>query len=1436
MDVQCPHCESAYTIDSELIPSSGAIIACPACSKDILIEASAVSEADSSRPIVGDTNQDGNEQLPAHEEKETLSEKAPVSEHVPHIFIDNSTKSGPTLEGADADTFIGTKPSIELPTTFTGEAEQSSSPLEPKNNSNDNSEDDDEHFEVDIELQNPNALRTNASQNKNGNTFVEASDTKGLELGTGLSSEVIALAPPQNLKGLKIESHLDSSDARSSVLLPPKHTGQLPIVALPSLDDLPPSQDSSKQNVSVDDRVEQPNRPQPPLHTEALPVVDLASPNDALIPSEDSVSLFEDAPLQEENQSSQPIVALPSIALPSIGSVEGQNNNAPLPQVEVPGLSAPAIQLEAAPPSIELTNIEIPNISLPSLEASVELPEADVALALPNIEQPSLEVPNVELPPADVAPALPNIELPSLALPDFEPTDFESPPTNIPKVETPIVALPNAALPNLDLPDLQLPSSNNAEERPKIEPQNRQGFDGNNTNDPAPNAQFSPSHAMTTPPHSIDAPAPELVIPQKEVEALPDRGFRPQSTASIAKEAIKRSSSARILVFALPLALLVCMGGALVHTFTPYGWFGVDFFTSKSESPPLASKADIESNASKSNASGAGVQKAEDALPKKSEHGKVLTSLELFSQGDYTALRSLFESEKKEDKIAAALILSAWHHDDSAELYLNSLNRDSLDAVQKSLIQSSIEISKTEFSKAQNRLTKLSKKKNTNKALSTDVLVLLKAISELEQKQYKQARKTLSTFTPQVSKASFVHELDALIHIEESKTAHKPVNGDENDSLNRKQLLKSPKIALALAQEELKKHSLTRETQTELLEHLNAVKEVMSPRDRQAGYNVLAEHALNEGAYTQSHGWRVMKASVGALKVDNLTLWNAYNNHDRDTLSKLIPKLEVINADTNSKGTNPESTNPESTNPESTNQGFERDYQNELERIGKLLAIDSEDRIPQGKEALKKAKNEDAEFESMMHLAWSYLFAGQSDKAQSYFVQSTQLKPDAWMAQREVILYWFQRGMLSRVAKQLEILKGVVRDEKGALEMRTFLGALAARQENYSKAKKIVKDLAQVEYFDARNHQTRAKVFIAERNFDAAKSEVDKALRLDASNRDSIALAAEILGQQKNIDEAIPLLKELVEKSDSTIDDKVNLAYWLYKSGDLEKGASLAVEAKEKAPANPRRLFVEAVALAQSDPSSAFSLLNRARENAPEDLEIAFEMGRILAENNIKRSQGIHALEKVMSSPEASARAAFYLGKLNRSSRGYTKAKKWFKRCTELDPKEAKCWVELGDVELKRNRATSALKYYSRAEDLDPENVELVCHRGVMLVKRLGDRRKYLKEGQKYLERCVQMNSEDSKAYATLGDVYKDQKKNQAALAAYEGYFRFKAEANESSPVCDQVKDLGQDCQALMIRARSEASNNAAKSDHNAAADTENKKSAKTLEEKKSES
>lgn len=292
------------------------------------------------------------------------------------------------------------------------------------------------------------------------------------------------------------------------------------------------------------------------------------------------------------------------------------------------------------------------------------------------------------------------------------------------------------------------------------------------------------------------------------------------------------------------------------------------------------------------------------------------------------------------------------------------------------------------------------------------------------------------------------------------------------------------------------------------------------------------------------------------------------------------------------------------------------------------------------------------------------------------------------------------------------------------------------------------------------------RIYQAQAKEDEALKLLEKLIQIEPDHVEHRRLAAGMYEQKEDFAAAVPHMEAIVRLAGGGVQDYLELADLLLRSGQIEKALQLTQRTRVLFPNNPRFVLVSAIAArALRRPEEAVNYYSKAEALAqavePELLNDSFYQtwGDLL--QNLKRyDEAAKRYQKAiaLTPPSDPKRAAVVLNNLGymwlEIDRNIDKAGEFIRRAVEFDPESAIYLDSLGWYHFKKGEFDEALRILLKTEDMlqgtnemDPEIMDHIAR----TYEKLGQKDKALS----YYERAIKMEGVSTEVRRRL-DALKD--------------------------------------------------------------------------------
>ncbi len=427
-------------------------------------------------------------------------------------------------------------------------------------------------------------------------------------------------------------------------------------------------------------------------------------------------------------------------------------------------------------------------------------------------------------------------------------------------------------------------------------------------------------------------------------------------------------------------------------------------------------------------------------------------------------------------------------------------------------------------------------------------------------------------------------------------------------------------------------------------------------------------------------------------------------------------------------------------------------------------------------------------------LAESYWHLNKTDRALEYLESASEIDPnnnDLLEFKAEIYFRMRDFKQAQTQYQKLRELNPAVADYSLALgDIARIMNNFTKALQYYEEAYAIGEDKIALELAADLSHRIR--------KYENAESYYDRLIELDTLNVDYLSALSDIKLQLGKADEAIGLVRKVIQIEGPSIERQIQLGV-LY--GELGKNAEAIKsfeglldsdstratalhflstiyrenkeygEAQKYAddlitlqPENPQGYINSAlIALEQDDPEQAIQILNPAAADFPEEYLIQYLLGLSYYQTENYKIAAVF-LDKARQLVPHSRNALHLLAIANDNLENWEISDGIYRQLIQTDSTDAQALNNYAYSLVERGEQLElSKKYAERAIDLEPEQAAYLDTYGWILFK-TGK----AKEALKYIQKSLEIDGENAEILEHLGDVYYSLRKYEKAREYYQ--------------------------------------------------------------------
>ena len=301
--------------------------------------------------------------------------------------------------------------------------------------------------------------------------------------------------------------------------------------------------------------------------------------------------------------------------------------------------------------------------------------------------------------------------------------------------------------------------------------------------------------------------------------------------------------------------------------------------------------------------------------------------------------------------------------------------------------------------------------------------------------------------------------------------------------------------------------------------------------------------------------------------------------------------------------------------------------------------------------------------ESYRILAAIYYSQHQMDKAEQVYEKIIQLDPNDLESRYAIIALYLAQGKDMRVAEQYE---NIMEAGYGTPEMQIRVGDIYLKNKSFDKAERIFSDFFKENSTDERAFLGMAKFHLTKGDTLTAINWYKKGIDTNSSFETCLEELRDLYIEQKEWDEAILLLNQVIADNADMIENYLRLGELYYSKGDTSK----AIEE-----------FAGVI------------------ERFPDDFRAYFSIGSLYYQGNLTESAEQY-LKKAIEKNKDFSRGWILLGFLYLNNHRIEDAERHFSQAIEQFPDHPDINFFIGSVLNQRRKADEAIPYLEKSIQL----------------------------------------------------------------------------------------------------------------------------------------
>ncbi len=422
---------------------------------------------------------------------------------------------------------------------------------------------------------------------------------------------------------------------------------------------------------------------------------------------------------------------------------------------------------------------------------------------------------------------------------------------------------------------------------------------------------------------------------------------------------------------------------------------------------------------------------------------------------------------------------------------------------------------------------------------------------------------------------------------------------------------------------------------------------------------------------------------------------------------------------------------------------------------------DKQKRTDKAIEVLKKAAGDfPEELKLQLLLGEMYLKNKQVDqslKTHKDLAENNPLKPEAFTARNRMARTYFVQRKIDLAKSQLDI---VLKENPKDIEAHSLRGTILLGEGKGLEAVGEFRVVVQEKPDDLKGYVSLARAHLLNKEKALALDTLKKAVNINPQHKKALDLILRLYARDNSYDDAIALLKIIVDKYPGNLFAVSRLGDFYLIKGNLEQAGKNFLQLKEKAPKNPEGFIKMSLVYGQKkDYAAAERELDGALALQPKNLNILtksldLQMFLKRPERALKK-----CMDQIKKTPSAEPGIRMLMSRIYSAQKKFTRAEQQIKKAIKLKPNSVVPYSVLGNLYLRQGKIDQGIEEFKSALNRKPDAVQLK-----FTIATLYGKKKDYDEALKWYERIVDEHPKFIPALNNLAYTYANRYPSQKNL------------------------------------------------------------------------
>lgn len=424
-----------------------------------------------------------------------------------------------------------------------------------------------------------------------------------------------------------------------------------------------------------------------------------------------------------------------------------------------------------------------------------------------------------------------------------------------------------------------------------------------------------------------------------------------------------------------------------------------------------------------------------------------------------------------------------------------------------------------------------------------------------------------------------------------------------------------------------------------------------------------------------------------------------------------------------------------------------------INQAGSLISTEPEEEDEAGQAKIRA-------YQEYLRGAWLFE-KGLYKEALTHFEEASSDDPGSLHIRYSIARSYLHLGELDKV---LEVCDAILERAPEAADALILKAETFAMMDNYRKAQELYEQVLKTEPGNVRALEALGKIYFkVQGNLDKTISVYEQILLTNPKDLYALVILSSVYALKGDVDKSLTYYDRILQLQPVLLNKLVQMGELLEEHQNYEGALKVYRRVLVYDPKNPLALqnFARLVLKLKGQDG-----LLAAYKELAEEYPMAVELQELYANQLMEMGRYEEANKQfsvVQALSEGNARVPIEQAKIALAEHKEDAAAAALQKALDLGMNEVDAYTELGLFCQKQKAYAQAASYFEHATELAPKNPVLIVH-----LIRIYDQLQAYDKMEALIKKSVAENETSDLLYAELGKFYKDQKKTQAAIEAYQ--------------------------------------------------------------------